>query len=325
MFQHIRLLWFISYEAESTLGTLSVLVRRHRISKSRIIFDIREVARQLKHSPSCLEYKRFGSFNLRTVQRKFESSWKEIINTAGLKYTARTNSKIPSIEELKKDLLRVAVRLNHAPARRDYERHGIFGSEIIKRRTGMKRWEDAASILGGFDPEDVKAYQNRGFRTTADWLDRVKQLSIQLGHAPTTGEANLAGINAYTICKRIRGDWVQVLESAGVDVRKRGRMARIRSTPTKVLIEDVVSVSRTLGRPAKEWEYRERGHYPSTTLRGRFGGWWPVQVRVLEIMNRTCPWDLVNTRLQPRFRNAQEQQRLATAERSGSLGSRAYS
>lgn len=255
-----------------------------RISKGRIISDIREVARQLNHSPSCVEYKRFGSFNLRTVQRKFKSSWKEIINTAGLRYTPRTSSKIPSIEELKKDLLRVTIRLNHPPSRRDYDNHGIFGSEIIKRRSGLKRWEDAAALIGGFDREEIKTNQNRGYQSNAQWLHRVRQLSIELGHAPTTNEANLAGINAHTICKRIKGNWVKVLESAGVDVRKRGRTARIRSTPTSLLIEDVVNVSRTLGRPAKAWEYREQGHYPYTTLCGRLGGWRPVQERVLEIM-----------------------------------------
>lgn len=37
---------------------------------------------------------------------------------------------------------------------------------------------------------------------------------IELGHAPTTREANDAGINAHQMCVRVVGNWVDVLASA---------------------------------------------------------------------------------------------------------------
>src|ERR1700752_20302 len=86
------------------------------------------------------------------------------------------------------------------------------GSEIVKRRSRFKRWEDATAFIAGFDPEEVKRCQMSHYRTTTDWLRRVKDLSLRLGHAATSAEANKAGISCHELCKRIRGNWLQVLE-----------------------------------------------------------------------------------------------------------------
>src|SRR5437764_5776104 len=107
-----------------------------RISKGEIIADLRKVARALNHSPSSVKYKRLGSYDLRTVQRKFKVSWSQIINSAGLRYSPRTSGRIASTEELKRDLLRVARELDHPPARKDYQTHGQFDAEPIRRRPG---------------------------------------------------------------------------------------------------------------------------------------------------------------------------------------------
>src|SRR6266513_2929531 len=95
-----------------------------RISKGEIISDLRVLARALNHSPSSVEYKRLGSYDLRTVQRKFNVSWSQIINSAGLCYSPRTSGRIASTEELKRDLLRVARELSHPPTRTEYQSHG---------------------------------------------------------------------------------------------------------------------------------------------------------------------------------------------------------
>jgi len=41
--------------------------KKVRVSKGEIISDIRAVARLLSHSPSSVEYKRLGRFDVRTV------------------------------------------------------------------------------------------------------------------------------------------------------------------------------------------------------------------------------------------------------------------
>jgi hypothetical protein len=254
------------------------------VSNGQIIFDIRRVARLLRHSPSSVEYKRFGRYNVRTLQRRFSSSWSKIISSAGLRYTPRTSRRIPSTEELKRDLIRVAGELDHVPTRAQYQEWGKFDAETVRRRSGKKNWEDAVASLAGFDREEVKRQQQKGgcYRTTREWLDKLLKLSIELGHAPTTCEANEAGINAHQLCKRVGGNWVDVLEAARIDVRTRSLQAVLLSTPTVTLMEDVIRIARRLGRPPKVREYAEHGHYPYTTVRARLGGWRKVKEKVVE-------------------------------------------
>src|SRR6266480_8048213 len=184
-----------------------------RIFKGEIIADLRVLARALQHSPSSVEYKRMGSYDLRTVQRKFNISWSQIINSAGLRYSPRTSGRIASAEELKRDLLRVARELDHPPTRGDYQKHGRFDAETIRRRSGKRKWEDAVAALTGLAREEIRRQQSRGgcYRTTEEWLAKLQSLSQELGHAPTTRESNEAGINAHQLCLRIGGKWIEVL------------------------------------------------------------------------------------------------------------------
>ncbi len=250
-----------------------------RISKGEIIADLRVLARALNHSPSSVEYKRLGGYDLRTVQRKFRLPWSQIINSAGLRYSSRTSGRIACTEELKRDLLRVARELDHPPTRAEYQACGQFDAETMRRRSGMTKWEDAVAALTGLDREEIKRQQARGgrYRTTQEWLSKLQALSRELGHAPTTRESNEAGINAHQLCLRVGGKWIDVLKAAHIDIGKRSKRAILLSTPTETLIADVVVVAKRLGRAPKACEYAAYGHHSYLALRGRFGGWRPVK------------------------------------------------
>lgn len=245
------------------------------VSKSQISSDLKTVASLLGHSPSSVEYAQHGRYHVRTVQRKFNQKWPEIINTIGLRYTRRTSGPIVSTEELKRDLKRVAYQLGHPPTRYEYTERGKFDPETMRRRSGERKWEDAVAAIAGFQVEEIKSSQAKGgcYRSTSEWLKKVHALFVELGHAPTTAEANAAGINAHQLCLRVRGRWVDVLAAAKVDLTKRRRHAQLLSTPTESLIADVVRVSHRLGRPAKAKEYESAGHYSSVVLAARLGGW----------------------------------------------------
>src|SRR6476659_1746089 len=129
------------------------------ISKSEIIADLRRVAQLLNHSPSSVEYKKLGGYHVRTIQRKYQLPWCRIINSAGLRYTHRTSRKIPSTEELKRALLRIAQRLDRPPTRAEYQELGNFGPDTVRRRSRQKNWAEAASVIAGFEVEDVKRSQ----------------------------------------------------------------------------------------------------------------------------------------------------------------------
>ena len=138
--------------------------------------------------------------------------------------------------------------------------------------------------LTGVSREEVKSHQRKGgcYRTTEEWLLRLRELSQKLGHAPTTRESNEGGINAHQLCLRVGGRWTDVLEAAGIDLRSRNKYASLRSTVTEALIEDVIAVSQRLGRPPKAWEYKAHGHYFHTMVSRRLGGWRRVKKIVAE-------------------------------------------
>lgn len=260
--------------------------------------DVRRVARVLGHSPSSVEYARLGRYHIRTLQKRFKVSWKEIIANAALRYTPRTSYRIPTTQELRNDLLRVGHELDHAPTRAEYQARGKFDSETVRRRSGKKYWEDALVLLAGLDREEIKFQQAKGgcYRTTAEWLSKLKRLSLELGHAPTRAESNAGGINAHLLCLRLGGNWNDVLQFAGIDLRKRSRQAKILSTPTQSLVDDVVAVTSRLGFPPTVREYAKYGHYPYTAIRGRLGGW----KKVKEIAQVRAGLNLVEP-LTPRF------------------------
>src|SRR5436305_9637259 len=156
-------------------------MKKSRVSKTEINSDIRTVARVLGHSPSSVEYRRLGSYDLRTVQRKFKTSWSQIIDAAGLHYARRTSGRIATTEELKRDLLRVARELDHPPTRGNYQEHGRFDAETVRRRSREQNWGNAVAALTGLDREEIKRQQARGgcYRTTEEWLSRLGSLSLE--------------------------------------------------------------------------------------------------------------------------------------------------
>src|SRR6266480_3787356 len=254
-------------------------MKKSRVSKNEIISDLRTVARVLGYSPSSVEYKHLGRFDVRTVQRKFKTSWSRIIEASGLRYSRRTSGRIATTEELKRDLLRVARELDHPPTRGDYQKHGRFDAETMRRRSGKRKWEDAVAALTGLAREEIRRQQSKGgcYRTTNEWLAKLQLLSQELGHAPTTRESNEAGINAHQLCLRVGGKWIEVLEAANIDIGNRSKRAILLSTPTETLIEDVVAVGKRLGRAPKVSEYAAHGHHSYLALSGRFGGWRQVK------------------------------------------------
>ena len=250
-------------------------MNRYRISKAAILSDVRALARSLNHSPSSVEYARSGRYDVRTVQRKFKLKWPEIINSAGLRYVARTSAEIAPTSELKRDVLRVLNELAAPPTKKEYDERGKFDSQVIMRRTGKNIWIDALISLTGLNPPELTEYRARRgcYRSTSEWLSKLNALAKELGHAPTTAEANASGINARSLCKRVGGNWSRVLEAAGIDLRQRKRYAILRETATETMVSDLVALSHRFGRPAKFREYASLGHYSAVALRGRIGSW----------------------------------------------------
>lgn len=212
-----------------------------RVSKGEVVADVRRVARLLGRSPSSVEYGRHGRYDVTTVRRKFRLPWGEIVEAAGLRYTRRTSRKVPATEELRRDVRRVARELGGPPTRSEYQARGRFDAETVRRRSGMRRWEGAVAWLTGVDPEEVKRRQRRGglYRTTEEWLSRLRDLSRRLGHAPTTAEANAAGINPHELRRRVRGGWREVIVAAEIRGPAKTEVAATRPARTEEMSEDV--------------------------------------------------------------------------------------
>jgi Homing endonuclease associated repeat len=70
---------------------------------------------------------------------------------------------------------------------------------------------------------------------------------------------------------------VDVLKAADIDMLTRPKRATLLSTPTEVLIDDVLAVAKRLGRAPKVSEYAVQGRYSYLAVRGRLGGWKSVR------------------------------------------------
>ena len=90
-------------------------MRKQWVTKGELIADLRRVARLLGRSPSSPEYCWHGRYNEKTYRVKFGGSWAEIVARAGLLYTPRYCYRVPSLEELKRDLARVTRELGQPP------------------------------------------------------------------------------------------------------------------------------------------------------------------------------------------------------------------
>jgi hypothetical protein len=255
----------------------------HNVSTWEIIADIRNVARLLGHSPSSVEYARFGKYNVTTVRRKFRLPWREIVKAAGLLYTERTSRRIPTTEELSRDIQRVAREIGHPPTCADYLKHGRFGYGIVRRRSGKNRWDEMIASLSGFDPEEIKRHRGRGgmaYRTTEERLAQLRAISALLGRAPTTRDANSHGLNAHELRRRVGGSWIEVLKAARIELSSRSQRAIALSTPTEQLLQDVLRIAIRLGRVPTMREYSSQGRYSCAILRGRLGNWRNVKKAV---------------------------------------------
>jgi hypothetical protein len=115
-----------------------------------------------------------------------------------------------------------------------------------------------------------------------------------LDHAPTTRESNEAGLNARQLSLRVGGKWVDVLKAARIDISSRPKRATLLSTPTEILIDDVLAVARRLGRTPKASEYAAKGHSSFLALRRRLGGWrrWRQVRKLVAVKLSVSPHDM---------------------------------
>ena len=191
------------------------------VRTQELLEDLRRVARELGHAPSVCEYAQLGRHDVGTLRRRLGGTWRHVVERgAGLRYQPRLSYPIPSDEELRRDLRRVAALVGHPPSYSDYEELGRFNVETVKRRAGQRGWPEAVASLTGAEVEEVRRHQRLRLRyqTRAQWLGRLRRLAGELGRAPTTREAIARGISAARVRERTGVGWAEALREAGVEV-----------------------------------------------------------------------------------------------------------
>ena len=165
------------------------------------------------------EYALRGCHDVGTLRRRLGGTWRCVVERgAGLRYRPRLGHPIPSDEELRKDLRRVAALVGHPPSYSDYKELGRSNVETVKRRAGHRGWPEAVAELTGAEVEEVRRHQRLRLRypTREQRLGRLQRLAGELGRAPTTREAIARGISAARVRERTGVGWAESLREAGV-------------------------------------------------------------------------------------------------------------
>nr|WP_267900547.1 DUF5797 family protein [Halocatena pleomorpha] len=120
-------------------------------------------------------------------------------------------------DDLISEIQRFANLLGEPPTEDLVATYGVFSAETY--RDAFSSWA-AALETAEYDPNDVPDWSRRS-HTNTDILDGLRAVADELGHAPTTTEAEKLIDFSPGLASLRFGSWVAALETAGLDSSER--------------------------------------------------------------------------------------------------------
>lgn len=165
--------------------------------------DIKQIAEDIGHPPTCSEYDKHGTASLSTLRRRF-GSYTNAIKAAGYQPNRGYTDK-----ELKEDIRRVTEKIGHPPTCSEYDKHGTVSAHTLSSRFGC--FTDAIKSAG-YQPtvtaDGVK-------HTKEDIKQDIRRVVNDLGKVPTRKEYNKHGDASRSAAARCFGTWNKAIRATG--------------------------------------------------------------------------------------------------------------
>lgn len=175
----------------------------HGASDDELLSDLKKVASNLKlNTLGKKEYLKYGRFHYSTITRRF-GSWNKALKLAGLEI--ENFSKL-SVDELLKDLKRVAIELNKKSLTRDeYTKIGKYSTDSFRRHFGS--WFKALEKAG------LEKTHNLNI-SNEELFENLEEIWTRLGRQPSFSEISkpLSKYSGSAYSRRF-GSWRKALEA----------------------------------------------------------------------------------------------------------------
>lgn len=240
------------------------------ISTTVLTSDIRRVVKELNKQPTLDEYLDHSNYTLFDLKRAFGKDWDGILTQLGYKVVQKTYSYQEIVQEIEK----VAKSLRKLPTAEDYQQKGKIDIEVILSISKSITWIEVLEKVFRISKELLEVVLNTNHPYYQEQFNRLKSISDKLKHAPTIPEAIKYGIKVDLLSKRLRKNWIQILELAGIAIDEK-QLASIKENKRFVsneeMLDDINLVANLLGYYPDDLKYDLIGAYSSSNIIYRFG------------------------------------------------------
>lgn len=225
-----------------------------RVSKEDIKQDILRVAEKLETDTlSSTDYDEHGNSSSTTARNRF-GSWGEAVKAVELD-SPTTKRKIPTKEELWKDILRVDNKISGRPKRSNYKQIGEYSEHYIDKH--FDSWNNVVEKLG------YERYDPSNPATPADIVQDIKLVYKELGEVPTSNQYTKHGQYSINKITDKMGSWNKALRFANLPVNKTHVEYKSDQEITR---EDLIEQVEVIQNAVEESLYHPVAHYEAERL-----------------------------------------------------------
>ncbi len=233
--------------------------RRKKYNKEGLLSDLKNIARQLGHTPSTAELLA-GGLAPRVHYYYYFGTMSKANQLAGLKPNERGRPK-RSKKELLSDLKKLAIKLDYTPSSADLGAVGIASTPTYIKYFGSLR---KAQQLAGLEPNET----GKPKRSKKELLSDMKKLAIKLDHTPSSADLGAAGIASTPTYIKYFGSLSKAQQLAGLEPNERGSGPKRNK---EELLYDLKKLARKLGHTPSAAEIQVSGIACWLTYHYRFG------------------------------------------------------
>jgi hypothetical protein len=235
----------------------------YHIDSDDLVRDVKRVADEMGRAPTYQEYDEHGHYTPATVAKRFgDGRWPDALGELGFDMRAYVGGTV-SDDILHSDVDRIADEIGGVPTMGDYRKHGRYSARTVAERFGDGNWAAALRTLG------YNFWPGGGSGPLRDLLE----VALELGHPPSRDEYEEHGAFPLQVVANRVGDgtWTGTLKELREATSRADIWENVSTmTPREEIRQEFLALTRKLGRPASEEEYRAAGSYDPETVLAEF-------------------------------------------------------